>query len=80
MDLIYNFSQNTSTLPVNLTGVQEMGLIPSACIQSNEVLHSMHTAELLFGFMCFLLFADLVFTILQWRDNQKRRLDSHDSD
>jgi len=77
---VINFSQNFSEIPVNLTGVQEFGVTPVACIQTNEVLQSMHNAELLFGFMCFLLFADLVFTILQWRDNQKGRLDSDDSD
>jgi len=77
---VLNFSQNLSEIPVNLTGVSEFGIHPVACIPTNEVLASYHNIELIFGFIAFLLFVDVLLTALQWRDQQKKRLDSHDSD
>jgi len=77
---VINFSQNLSEIPVNLTGVQEFGVTPVACIQTNEVLASYHNIELIFSVIAFLLALDVMLTFLQWRDAQKKRLTSHDSD
>lgn len=77
---VMNFSQNFTEIAVNLTGVDQYGVRPIACIQTNEVLYHYQMVELAFYLIVFLLFIDVVVTLLQWRDNQKKRLDSHDSD
>lgn len=76
---ILNFSQNLSEIAVNLSGVPEFGVTPMAVIQTNEVIAHYHTVEIIYGFIAFLLLLDVVLTFLTWRDQQKRRLDSHDS-
>lgn len=75
-----NFTSNLTTIPVNVTDIQQFGIQPVACIQTREVLQSYHNIEVVFYFIAFLLLLDVILTALQWRDNQRKRLDSHDSD